>query len=104
MKNQSLLLEKNHNLLLGIFTTVAVLLFGAGLFFLGDQHKAFAHHVIFYTNFQNVEGLTKGTKVTVEGMVVGEVDDIQIPSLQAHQQDYRRSRRCHRRDSPRPLH
>lgn len=83
MKNQSLLLAKNQNLLLGIFTTTGIVLFGAGLFLLGNQHRAFAHHVIFYTNFQNVEGLTKGAKVTVEGLVVGEVEDIDAPSSPA---------------------
>jgi hypothetical protein len=32
---------KNYNVLVGIFTTVAVALFGAGLFLIGNQHKAF---------------------------------------------------------------
>lgn len=71
---------KNHNLLVGILTTVAFAFFGVGLFLIGDQHKVFTHHIVLYTNFQNVEGLTKGAQVTVEGMVVGEVDDIQMPS------------------------
>ena len=71
---------KNHNLLVGILTAVAVALFGAGLFLIGNQHKAFTHHVIFYTNFQDVNGLTKGAKVTVDGMDAGEVENIQVPS------------------------
>ena len=71
---------KNQNLLLGILTTGALALFGAGLFLIGNQHKAFTHHVVFYTNFQNVEGLAKGAQVTVDGMIVGEVESIQIPS------------------------
>jgi len=74
---------KNKNLLVGILTVVAFALFGTGLFLIGDQHDAFAHHVIFYTDFQDVEGLTKGAQVTVEGMVVGEVEDIQVPSSPA---------------------
>jgi phospholipid/cholesterol/gamma-HCH transport system substrate-binding protein len=71
---------KNHNLLVGIFITVAVALFGAGLFLIGNQRKAFSHHVIFYTNFQNVNDLTKGAKVKVGGMDAGEIENIQIPS------------------------
>ena len=74
---------KNHNLLVGIFITAAVALFGAGLFLIGNQHKAFSHHAIFYTNFQNVGGLTKGAKVRVDGMDAGEVESIQIPSSPA---------------------
>jgi len=71
---------KNQNVLVGIFVTVAVTLFGAALFLIGNQHKAFRHHVVFYTNFQNVTGLTKGAKVRVDGMDAGEIENIQIPS------------------------
>jgi phospholipid/cholesterol/gamma-HCH transport system substrate-binding protein len=74
---------KNHNLVVGIFTTVAVALFGAGLFLIGNQHKAFSHHVIFYANFQSVDGLMKGAKVRVDGMDAGEVQSIQIPASPA---------------------
>jgi phospholipid/cholesterol/gamma-HCH transport system substrate-binding protein len=71
---------KNQNVLVGIFVIVAVTLFGAALFLIGNQHKAFSHHVVFYTNFQNVTGLTKGAKVRVDGMDAGELENIQIPS------------------------
>lgn len=74
---------KNQNLMVGILAAVALALFGAGLFLIGNQHEAFAHHLIFYSDFQDVEGLTKGAQVTVEGMVVGEVEDIRIPSSPA---------------------
>lgn len=70
---------KNHNLLVGVFITVSVALFGAGLFLIGNQYSVFGHHVIFYTNFQNVDGLTKGTKVRVDGLDAGEVESVQIP-------------------------
>jgi phospholipid/cholesterol/gamma-HCH transport system substrate-binding protein len=74
---------KNHNVLVGIFVTAAVALFGAALFLIGNQHKAFHHHIVFYTNFQNVDGLPKGAKVRVDGMDAGEVLTIQIPSSPA---------------------
>jgi phospholipid/cholesterol/gamma-HCH transport system substrate-binding protein len=70
---------KNHNVLVGIFVTAAVALFGAALFLIGNQHKAFHHHIVFYTNFQNVDGLPKGAKVRVDGMDAGEVLAVQIP-------------------------
>jgi phospholipid/cholesterol/gamma-HCH transport system substrate-binding protein len=74
---------KNYNVLVGVFTTVAVVLFGAALFLIGNQHKAFQHHIVYYTNFQNVDGVPKGAKVRVDGMDAGEVQSIQIPSSPA---------------------
>ena len=71
---------KNHNVIVGIFVTAAIVLFGACLFLIGDQHKAFNRHVVFYTNFQNVDGLPNGTTVRVDGMDAGELVNIQIPT------------------------
>src|ERR1700760_5151146 len=70
---------KNQNVLVGIFITVAIALFAAALFLIGNEHKAFRHHVVFYTNFQNVDGLPKGAKVRVDGMDAGEVESVEIP-------------------------
>ena len=71
---------KNHNVIVGVFITAAIVLFGAALFLIGNQHKAFRRHVVFYTNFQNVDGIPKGSKVRVDGMDAGELESIQIPS------------------------
>jgi len=71
---------KNHNVIVGVFITAAVVLFGAALFLIGNEHKAFRRHVVFYTNFQNVDGIPKGAKVRVDGMDAGELESIQIPS------------------------
>jgi phospholipid/cholesterol/gamma-HCH transport system substrate-binding protein len=71
---------KNHNLSVGIFITVTFALFSAGLFLIGDQHKAFSRHVVFFTNFQSVDGVAKGAKVRVDGMDAGEIESIQIPA------------------------
>jgi phospholipid/cholesterol/gamma-HCH transport system substrate-binding protein len=71
---------KNHNVLVGVFTAAGILLFAAGLFLIGNQHKAFHRHIVFYTSFRNVAGLPKGAKVRVDGMDAGEVQSIQIPS------------------------
>ena len=72
------------NLWVGIFVTVAVLLFGAGLFLIGNQHKAFRRHTDFYTDLANVDGISKGAKVRVNGMDAGQVQDVIIPSSPAH--------------------
>jgi phospholipid/cholesterol/gamma-HCH transport system substrate-binding protein len=74
---------KNHNVLVGIFVTAAIVLFAACLFLIGNQHKAFNRHVVFYTNFQNVDGLPKGSTVRVDGMDAGEVVNLQIPASPA---------------------
>ncbi len=71
---------KNHNGIIGIFVTAAIVLFGACLFLIGDQHKAFNRHVVFYTNFQSVDGLPKGATVRVGGLDAGEVVNIQVPA------------------------
>jgi phospholipid/cholesterol/gamma-HCH transport system substrate-binding protein len=70
----------NHNVLVGVFTTCAVVLFGAGLFLIGNQHRAFNHHVVFYTDLRNVNGLVKGAKIRVDGFDAGELQSIEIPS------------------------
>src|ERR1700679_3353491 len=70
---------KNHNVVVGVFITAAIVLFGAALFLIGNEHKAFHHHVVFYTNFRNVDGLPKGAKVRVDGMDAGEVESLEIP-------------------------
>jgi len=74
---------KNHNVIVGIFVTAAIVLFGACLFLIGNQHKAFNRHVVFYTNFQNVDGIPKGAKVRVDGMDAGEVENVEIPGRPA---------------------
>src|SRR5271156_2758111 len=71
---------KNHNVIVGVFITAAIVLFGAALFLIGDQHKAFRRHVVFYTNFQNVDGIPKGSTVRVDGIDAGELEAIEIPS------------------------
>src|SRR5580692_4624921 len=74
---------KTHNVVVGIFVTAAIVLFGACLFLIGNQHKAFNRHIVFYANFKSVDGLPKGAKVRVDGMDAGELVNIQIPASPA---------------------
>src|ERR1700748_3364958 len=74
---------KNHNVVVGIFVTVDIVLFGDCLFLIGNQHRAFNRHVVFYTNFQSVDGLPKGATVRVNGMDAGQVVSVQIPASPA---------------------
>ena len=73
-----------QNLWVGILVTVAILLFGGGLFLIGNQHKAFRRHSDFYTDLANVDGIAKGAKVRVNGMDAGQVEDVIIPGSPAH--------------------
>ncbi len=74
---------KNRNVWVGIFVVATIVLFGAGLFEIGNKHKAFTHHVDFYTDFANVDEIIKGAKVRVDGMDAGEVKEIEIPASPA---------------------
>jgi phospholipid/cholesterol/gamma-HCH transport system substrate-binding protein len=63
----------------GAFVLSAVLLFSVGLFLIGNRHKAFAHHVDFYTKLNDVNGLSPGSKVRVSGFEAGQVTSVEIP-------------------------
>jgi phospholipid/cholesterol/gamma-HCH transport system substrate-binding protein len=63
----------------GVFVATGVSLFTLGIFLIGNQHKAFARHFAVYTEFANLDGVAKGTKVRVAGMDAGEVVDIGVP-------------------------
>jgi phospholipid/cholesterol/gamma-HCH transport system substrate-binding protein len=49
----------------------------------GNQRKTFAKHVEFYTEFANIDGIMKGSKVRVGGFDAGEVTDIKLPDSPA---------------------
>ncbi len=65
--------------IVGVFVLSAVLLFSVGLFLIGNRHKAFAHHVDFFTKLNNVNGLSPGSKVRVSGFEAGQVTSVEIP-------------------------
>ncbi len=70
---------KSRNVWVGILVAVAVVLFATGLFLIGNEHKAFRRHTEFFTDFTNVDGISKGAKVRVNGMDGGEVAEVVIP-------------------------
>jgi phospholipid/cholesterol/gamma-HCH transport system substrate-binding protein len=70
---------KNHLAAAGVFVISAVVLFSLGLFLIGDHHKAFSHHLDFYTDLTNVNGLPSGAKVRVSCFDAGQLINIQIP-------------------------
>jgi phospholipid/cholesterol/gamma-HCH transport system substrate-binding protein len=67
-------------LAVGIFIITGVTLFALGIFLVGSRHEAFSRHLLLYTEFANLDSVTKGSKVQVAGMDAGQVDRIDVPN------------------------
>jgi phospholipid/cholesterol/gamma-HCH transport system substrate-binding protein len=74
---------RSHNFLVGLFVLAGIIIFTVGIFLVGNRQKAFARHIGFYTEFTNVNGLTKGSKVKVAGMDAGQIVDVGVPDSPA---------------------
>lgn len=70
---------QKRNLTVGIFLVAGIALFTLGLFLIGKQHNIFGRHFEVYTEFANLDGLTKGGKVKIAGFDGGEVVGITLP-------------------------
>jgi phospholipid/cholesterol/gamma-HCH transport system substrate-binding protein len=66
-------------LAVGIFIIAGATLFALGIFLVGSRHEAFSRHILLYTEFANLDGVTKGSKVQVAGMDAGQVTRIVVP-------------------------
>jgi phospholipid/cholesterol/gamma-HCH transport system substrate-binding protein len=66
-------------LAVGIFIIAGVTLFALGIFLVGSRHEAFSRHVLLYTEFADLDGVTKGSKVQVAGMDAGQVTKVEVP-------------------------
>lgn len=64
---------------IGFFVIAGLMLFGLGMFLIGDRHQAFARHREYYSEFVNLAGLAKGAKVRVAGVDAGDVLAIRVP-------------------------
>jgi phospholipid/cholesterol/gamma-HCH transport system substrate-binding protein len=70
---------KSKNVSIGLFVVGGLLLFGIGMFVIGDRHQVFARRTEYYSEFVNLAGLEKGAKVRVAGMDAGQVLAIRVP-------------------------
>lgn len=68
-----------RNLTVGLFILAGLALFTAGLFMIGSRHEAFERHLVLYSEFSNLSGIAKGSKVRVAGMDAGRVLQIEVP-------------------------
>jgi phospholipid/cholesterol/gamma-HCH transport system substrate-binding protein len=63
----------------GAFVIGGVLLFGLGLFLVGDRRMLFEENFEVYAEFSKISGLQKGATVRVAGLDAGEVETIHVP-------------------------
>src|SRR5580698_6575876 len=68
-----------RDLAVGIFLIAGVALFALGILLIGNRHEAFSRHVLLYTEFADLDSVTKGSKVQVAGMDAGQVARIDVP-------------------------
>jgi phospholipid/cholesterol/gamma-HCH transport system substrate-binding protein len=64
---------------MGAFVVGGLLLFGFGLFLIGDRRMLFSESAEYYTEFAQISGLEAGAKVRVGGMEAGEVVEMRVP-------------------------
>ena len=63
----------------GAFVIGGLVLFGLGLFLIGDRRMLFSRSADYYTEFAQVNALEAGAKVRVGGMDAGEIVEIRVP-------------------------
>jgi len=74
-------MDAYKKLIVGLFVAATLLLFGVGLFLIGDARQLFSKSFEISADFEKVTGLEVGTKVRVAGMDAGTVTVITIPSV-----------------------
>jgi len=72
-------MDAYKKLIVGLFVGATLLLFGVGLFLIGDAKQLFSKSFDVSADFEKVTGLEIGTKVRVAGMDAGAVTVITIP-------------------------
>jgi phospholipid/cholesterol/gamma-HCH transport system substrate-binding protein len=65
---------------LGVFVVVALILFGAGVFWIGNKQFLFHSTYRLKADFDSVAGLNEGAEVRVGGIHEGAVRQIQLPA------------------------
>src|SRR4029079_9679730 len=79
MPGERLNMNRNRAVAVGAFVIAGVLLFGTGLFLIGNRRMLFSRTFEVSAEFANVAGLEDGAKVRVAGLDAGEVKAIQVP-------------------------
>jgi len=74
---------RSHSFLVGLFVVTGLTLFTVGIFLVGNRQGIFTRHIDFYTEFANLGGLSKGSKVKVAGMDAGQIVEVGVPDSPA---------------------
>lgn len=73
-------MQRKRAAMVGGFVLVGVVVFGLGLFLIGDRRLLFTSHFETATSFGKVTGLVVGTPVRLAGLIAGEVLEIRTPA------------------------
>ncbi len=69
--------EKGSSIKLGLFVTIGIVLFIAGLYFIGQRKQLFNSSFRVIAMFKNISGLQVGNNVRFSGITVGIVESIE---------------------------
>lgn len=69
--------NKGNNIRLGVFVTASLVLFIAGIYFIGQRQQLFRQTFHVYGLFNDIGGLQVGNNVRFSGIDVGIIEDIQ---------------------------
>lgn len=69
-----------NQLKVGIFVTVGIIAIMGSIFMLGANKALFSNFAHLYAEFENVQGLARGSVVSLSGVVIGNVERIEFVS------------------------
>ncbi len=72
--------ETKTNIRVGILTVVALAVLGVTIMSVGKRQQLFTRHTRYHTDFRNVTGLQIGAPVQLNGVTVGFVERIDLPT------------------------
>jgi len=73
-------MARTRKLIVGMFVAVCLVLFGVGLFLIGNSNQMFSSSFNVFADFSKITGIQNGGKVRVGGMDAGTVTRIEVPS------------------------
>jgi phospholipid/cholesterol/gamma-HCH transport system substrate-binding protein len=72
-------MASTNKLIVGLFVGGCLLLFGVGLFLIGNSNQLFTKSFDVHADFKKITGIQNGGKVRVGGMDAGTVTEIEVP-------------------------
>lgn len=73
-------MERTRKLIVGMFVGGCLVLFGVGMFLIGNSNQMFSKSFDVFADFSKITGIQNGGKVRVAGMDAGTVTRIEVPS------------------------